>query len=52
MNIANGAVLSGSSVVWTATPSGSPVRVEFFIDGTLSWTEHNSPYQFNGEHTL
>src|SRR5262249_52819490 len=24
-NIADGAVLSGSSVVWTATPSGSPV---------------------------
>ena len=31
-NITDGAVLSGSSVIWTATPSGSPVRVEFFID--------------------
>ena len=49
MNIANGAVLSGSSVVWTATPSGSPVRVEFLIDGALSWTENASPYQFNGD---
>ena len=48
-NIANGAVLSGSSVVWTATPSGSPVRVEFFIDGALLWTEYVSPYQFNGD---
>jgi hypothetical protein len=48
-NIANGAVLSGSSVVWTATPSGSPVRVEFFIDGALLWTENSSPYQFNGD---
>jgi len=48
-NIADGAVLSGSSVVWTATPSGSPVRVEFFIDGALLWTENNSPYQFNGD---
>jgi Concanavalin A-like lectin/glucanases superfamily/Bacterial Ig domain len=48
-NIADGAVLSGSSVVWTATPSGSPVRVEFFIDGALLWTENSSPYQFNGD---
>ena len=48
-NIANGAILSGSSVVWTATPSGSPVRVEFFIDGALLWTENFSPYQFNGD---
>jgi len=47
-NIANGAVLSGSSVVWTANPSGSPVRVEFLIDGALLWTENSSPYQFNG----
>jgi hypothetical protein len=48
-NIANGAVLSGSSVVWMAAPSGSPVRVEFFIDGALLWTENFSPYQFNGD---
>ena len=38
-NIANGATLSGSSVIWTAVPSGVPVRVEFFIDGTLGTTE-------------
>ena len=49
MNIANGALLSGTSVVWTATPSGFPVRVEFFVDGALSWTENTSPYQFNGD---
>ena len=48
-NIANGAILSGSSVVWTATPTGSPVRVEFFIDGALLSTENVSPYQFNGD---
>ena len=48
-NIANGTILSGSSVVWTATPSGSPVRVEFFIDGVFLWTENVSPYQFNGD---
>jgi hypothetical protein len=48
-NIANNAVLSGSSVIWTATATGSPVRVEFLIDGVLSWTEFSSPYQFNGD---
>jgi len=48
-NIANGAILSGFSFVWTAIPSGSPVRVEFFIDGALLWTENFSPYQFNGD---
>ncbi len=47
-NVANGAVLSGSSVLWTAIPSGAPVRVEFFIDSALSWTEGGAPYQFNG----
>ena len=48
-NIANSAVLSGSSVIWTATATGSPVRAEFLIDGALSWTELVSPYQFNGD---
>ena len=48
-NIANGAVLSGSSVIWTAVPSGVPVRIEFFIDGTLKGTEFYAPYQFNGD---
>jgi hypothetical protein len=48
-NIANGAVLSGSSVIWTAVPSGVPARVEFFIDGKLGATEFQSPYQFNGD---
>jgi len=48
-NIANNAVLTGSSVIWTATPTGSPVRVEFLIDGVLAWTESASPYQFNGD---
>ena len=48
-NIANNAVLSGPSIIWTATPTGSPVRVEFLIDGVLAWTEFSSPYQFNGD---
>ncbi len=48
-NISNGAVLRGSSVVWTATATGSPIRVEFLIDNVLAWTETASPYQFNGD---
>ncbi|HXV79524.1 MAG TPA: fibronectin type III domain-containing protein [Candidatus Binatia bacterium] len=48
-NIANGAVLSGSDVIWTAVPSGAPVRVEFFIDSALRTTELSSPYRFNGD---
>lgn len=48
-NVDNGAVLSGSDVIWTAVPSGTPVRVEFFIDGTLGTTEFYSPYRFNGD---
>ena len=46
-NVADGAVLSGSSVIWTATPSGSPVRVEFFIDGKHIRTEVIGPHDFN-----
>jgi hypothetical protein len=48
-NISDGSVLSGSSVIWTAVPSGVPLRVEFFINNTLSGTELISPYQFNGD---
>jgi uncharacterized protein (DUF2141 family) len=48
-NISNGAVLSGSSVIWTATPSGVPARVEFSIDGVLHWTEFHPIFQFNGD---
>jgi Bacterial Ig domain len=48
-NIADGATLSGASVVWTAVPSNVPSRVEFFIDGALRTTELYSPYRFNGD---
>jgi hypothetical protein len=48
-NISDGSVLSGSSVIWTAVPSGVPLRVEFLINDTLSGTELISPYQFNGD---
>jgi hypothetical protein len=48
-DIADGAVLSGSAVIWTAVPSHVPSRVEFFINGTLGTTEFYSPYRFNGD---
>src|SRR5262245_9063858 len=48
-NISEGTVLSGSSVVWTAVPTGTPMRVEFLIDDTVSAMELISPYRFNGK---
>ena len=48
-NISNGAVLSGISVLWTATPSGIPAQVEFSIDSVLRWTDFQPIYQFNGD---
>jgi hypothetical protein len=48
-SIANGAVLTGS-LPWTATPIGATVgQIDFLIDGTVKWTEHIAPYQFNGD---
>ena len=48
-SIAGGASLSGS-LSWTATASGATVdAVDFLIDGTLKWTEHIAPYEFNGD---
>jgi len=36
--------------MWTATASGTTVSsVEFLVDGTVKWTEHISPYVFNGD---
>jgi hypothetical protein len=50
--IANGATLTGSQT-WSATPSGTTVSsIDFLIDGTVKWTEHISPYMFNGDGTL
>ena len=46
-NVADGAVLSGSAVIWTATPSDSRVRVEIFIDGKHIRTEVIGPHEFN-----
>ena len=48
-SIASGATLTGS-LTWTASPGGATVSsVDFLIDGTVKWTEHISPYVFNGD---
>jgi hypothetical protein len=48
-SIAGGATLTGS-LSWTASPNGATVsQVDFLIDGTVKWTEHASPYVFNGD---
>jgi cell wall-associated NlpC family hydrolase len=47
--LTNDETVSGS-VDWEATTSGpTPNRVEFWIDGTLGWTEHSAPYVFGGD---
>jgi hypothetical protein len=48
-NLNDGAVISGPSVLWTAVPSGLPIRVEFFINETFAGAELIPPYQFNGD---
>ncbi len=64
-SIPDGATLT-KPIPWEATVSGGSVaRVEFWIDGTLKWTERSSPYRFDkddgvldpsilsaGQHTL
>lgn len=51
-SIPDGATLSGP-VQWEAEPSGTPPggldRVEFLIDGTTRWIEHNPPFVFNND---
>src|SRR6476619_6127278 len=47
-SIANGSTLAGSTP-WEATPSQAVSRVQFYVDGTLRWTENNPPYDFNGD---
>jgi hypothetical protein len=48
-NVATGQTLSGS-VAWTASPSGQTVsKIEFWVDGTLRWTENLSPYVYGGD---
>ena len=52
-SIADQAVLT-DPVSWTATVTGvtasdAIARVDFSIDGSIAWTEHNSPYTFNDD---
>gem|GEM_PF-1287290 len=47
-NIASGTALTGS-VLWTGVPTGTPTKVEFFIDNQLRWSDVTSVYQFNGD---
>jgi Glycosyl hydrolases family 16 len=47
-SITDGQTLSGS-VIWTASPTGSPTSVVFYIDGVSKWSEYFAPYQFNGD---
>ncbi|HET7571290.1 MAG TPA: Ig-like domain-containing protein [Gaiellaceae bacterium] len=59
--VANGQAVKGR-LTWSATPSGAKTdHVDFLVDGTLSHTEKQSPYTFdgwdttklaNGSHTL
>lgn len=50
-NLTDGQELS-EPLTWSASPSGSVSRVEFFIDGVLKWTENYAPYIFNGDGQL
>src|SRR5918912_1246747 len=47
-SIKDGATISGS-VSWTATTSDPATKVQFYIDGTLRWTEGWAPYVYNGD---
>jgi hypothetical protein len=50
-------ILDGStitdSVSWTILASGKQVsKMDFFIDDRLSWTEHEAPWMYGGDHRL
>ena len=50
-NLTSGQTLK-NKVSWSAKPVGLPVaRVEFWIDGKLSWTDTSAPYYFNGDNS-
>jgi mannan endo-1,4-beta-mannosidase len=44
----NGSTAS-DTIFWTVKTSGMNVsRIDFAIDGTVKWTEHESPYEYRG----
>ena len=48
-SIKDGSTIAGA-VAWTATPSSSTTsKVDFFVDGTLKWTDSAAPYYYNGD---
>jgi hypothetical protein len=47
-NLTSGQIIS-APVAWTAVPSDTVTKVEFFVDGLLKWTENSAPYRFNGD---
>ncbi len=47
-SLTDGSTLT-APVSWTATPSATVTSIEFYIDGTLRWTEFIAPYVFNGD---
>lgn len=48
-SLSSGQTISGL-VAWTANWSGTqPERIEFWIDGSYSWTERYSPYVYGGD---
>jgi hypothetical protein len=47
-NLWDGAVVSGK-VNWTATVSGSPKRVEFWVDSRWRWSEGSAPWVYGGD---
>jgi hypothetical protein len=47
-NLWEGAVVSGK-VDWTATVTGSPKRVEFWVDSRWRWSENSAPWVYGGD---
>jgi hypothetical protein len=44
---ADGQAVSGQ-ITWQVSPSGSPSRVEFLVDGVAKWSQTSSPYVYGG----
>ena len=48
-SVANGAALTGSAQLDRHAERSDVSQVDFLVDGASKWTEHVSPYQFNGD---
>jgi hypothetical protein len=47
-NVKDGDTIT-APIAWSAVPSATVDTVDFFVDGVKKWTEHISPYYFNGD---